>query len=111
MYTFYQSPGSSSMAVHIALHEVGAPFQTKRIGFAERDKDPPEFRRFNPEGKVPTLVIEGRPLTEVAGCLYYLAHAYPRGETVSVRRRRGLGPRHLLDVVHRLHGPSRSASG
>jgi glutathione S-transferase len=80
MYTFYQSPGSSSMAVHIGLHEVGAPFQTKRISFAERDKDPPEFRGFNPEGKVPTLVIEGRPLTEVAGILYYLAHTYPQAK-------------------------------
>jgi glutathione S-transferase len=80
MYTFYQSPGSSSMAVHIALHEVGAPFQTKRIIFAERDKDPAEFRGLNPEGKVPTLVIEGRPLTEVAGILYYLAHTYPQAK-------------------------------
>ncbi|HVY15305.1 MAG TPA: glutathione S-transferase family protein [Rhodopila sp.] len=77
MYTFYQSPGSSSMAVHIGLHEVGAPFQTKRIVFAERDKDPPEFRSLNPEGKVPTLVVDGRPITEVAACLYYLAHTYP----------------------------------
>lgn len=77
MYTFYQSPGSSSMAVHIALHEVGASFQTKRIIFAERDKDPPELLSFNLEGKVPTLVIDGRPLTEVAACLYYLAHTHP----------------------------------
>lgn len=80
MFTFYQSPGSSSMAVHIALHEVGAPFQTKRISFAARDKDPPEFQSFNPEGKVPTLLIDGRPLTEVAACLYYLAHAWPEAK-------------------------------
>ncbi len=80
MYTLYQSPGSSSMAVHIALHEVGAPFRTKRINLAERDKDPPEFRAFNPEGKVPTLLIDGRPLTEVAACLYYLAHAWPEAK-------------------------------
>lgn len=77
MYTFYQSPGSSSMAVHIALHEVGAAFQTKRIELNARDKDPPEFRGLNLETKVPTLVVEGRPITEVAGCLYYLAHAHP----------------------------------
>lgn len=80
MYTFYQSPGSSSMAVHIALHEVGAKFETKRIIFAERDKDPPEFHSLNAEGKVPTLVVDGRPITEVAGCLYYLAHTYPEAK-------------------------------
>jgi glutathione S-transferase len=77
MYTFYHAPGSSSLAVHIALHEVGAPFEGRTISFANRDKDPPEFRGFNPEGKVPTLVIDGRPLTEVAAILYYLARTHP----------------------------------
>jgi glutathione S-transferase len=63
--------------VHIALHEVGAPFEGRVIKFAHRDQDPPEFRQLNPEAKVPTLVIDGRPLTEVAGILYYLARRYP----------------------------------
>lgn len=65
------------MAVHIALHEVGVPFEGRVIAFAHRDQDPPEFRALNPAGKVPTLVIDGRPLTEVAGILYYFARTYP----------------------------------
>ncbi|HEX4367889.1 MAG TPA: glutathione S-transferase family protein [Rhodopila sp.] len=77
MYIFYHAPGSSSLAVHIALHEVGAPFEGRTIAFGHRDQDPPEFRGLNPEGKVPTLVIDGQPLTEVAGTLYYLARRYP----------------------------------
>lgn len=77
MYVFYHAPGSSSMAVHIGLHEVGAAFEGRIIAFAHRDQDPPEFRGLNPEGKVPTLVIDGRPLTEVAGILWYLARRYP----------------------------------
>ena len=77
MYTFYHAPGSSSLAVHIALHEVGAAFEGRAIVFAHRDRDPAEFRGLNPEGKVPTLVIDGRPLTEVAAILYYLARQYP----------------------------------
>lgn len=64
------------MAVHIALHEVGATFEERVISFAHRDQDPPEFRAMNLEAKVPTLVIDGRPLTEVAGILYYLAVKY-----------------------------------
>jgi glutathione S-transferase len=80
MYTFYHAPGSSSLAVHIALHEVGAPFEGRVIRFAVRDQDPPEFRALNPEGKVPTLVIDGRPLTEVAGILYYLGRRYPEAK-------------------------------
>jgi glutathione S-transferase len=77
MYVFYHAPGSSSMAVHIALHEVGATFEGRLISFAHRDQDPPEFRAMNPAGKVPTLVIDGRPMTEVAAILYYLAGTYP----------------------------------
>jgi glutathione S-transferase len=77
MYVFYHSPGSSSMAVHIALHEVGAAFEARRLSLRDRDQDPPEFRGFNPEGKVPVLLIDGRPLTEVAAILYYLARTFP----------------------------------
>jgi glutathione S-transferase len=29
MLTFYFAPGSSSMAVHIALHETGAPLEAR----------------------------------------------------------------------------------
>jgi glutathione S-transferase len=77
VYTLYHAPGSSSLAVHIALYEVGAPFEGKLIKFDRRDQDPPELRGLNPENKVPTLVIDGRPLTEVAAILYYLARRYP----------------------------------
>ena len=68
-YTFYHAPGSSSFAAHIALHEVGATFESRIINFAHRDQDPPELRALNPEGKVPTLVVDGRPLTDVGGIL------------------------------------------
>ena len=80
------------MAVHIALHEVGATFEGRVIKFAHRDQDPPEFRTINPEAKVPTLVIDGQPLTEVAGILYYLAGRYRRRScfhlAISMPRRR-----------------------
>ncbi len=77
---FYHSPGSSSMAVHIALHEVGAAFEGRTISLTNRDQDQPAFRAVNPEGKVPALVIDGRLLTEVAGILYYLARLYPAAQ-------------------------------
>lgn len=78
MLTFYFAPGSSSMAVHIALHETGAPFEARPLSLATKDTHTPEFLAINPAGKVPTLLIDGRPLTEVAGCLYYLARTYPK---------------------------------
>jgi len=77
MLTFYFAPGSSSMAPHIGLHEVGAPFEPRPMSFKNADLLKPEYLAINPEGKVPTLVVDDRPLTEVAGILYYLARAFP----------------------------------
>jgi glutathione S-transferase len=65
------------MAAHIALHEVSAPFEGKAISLAKKENREPAFLAINPEGKVPTLLIDGRALTEVAGILFYLAKRYP----------------------------------
>jgi glutathione S-transferase len=70
MLTLYFSPGSSSMAVHIALHEVGAAFEARPLSFARKEHRAPDYLRLNPEGKVPTLLIDRRPLTEVAAILF-----------------------------------------
>lgn len=80
MLTLYFSPGSSSMAVHIALHEIGVPFETKPLSFASKETRTPKFLAINPAGKVPTLLIDGRVLTEVAGILFYLARSHPEAK-------------------------------
>ena len=77
MLTFYHAPGSSSMAVHIALHEVGATFEARPMSLQAKDTRTPDFLALNPNGRVPTLVVDGCVLTEVAGCLFYLARAFP----------------------------------
>jgi glutathione S-transferase len=77
MLTLYYAPGSSSMAAHIALHEVGIAFDAKPMSFRNDDMHAAEFLKLNPEGKVPTLLIDGRPLTEVAAILFYLARRFP----------------------------------
>ena len=77
MLEFYFAPGTSSMAPHIALHEVGAPFEPRPLSFGTNEQREAPYRVINAEGKVPTLVIEGRPLTEVAAILFYLARRYP----------------------------------
>jgi glutathione S-transferase len=77
MLTLYFSPGSSSMAVHIALHEIGVDFERQLVSLAKREQFAPEYLAVNPEAKVPTLMIDGRPLTEVAAILYYLAKRFP----------------------------------
>ena len=89
MLTLYFAPGASSFAVHIALHEIGVSFDAKPMSFKRNDMRAPEYLALNPEGKVPTLVIDGRPLTEVAAILFYLAKRFPEA---------GLLPRDDLDA-------------
>jgi glutathione S-transferase len=78
MLIFYFAPGSSSMATHIALHEVGAEFEPRLLSFNSKEQQRPDYLAVNLEGKVPALVIDGRVLTEVAATLYYLAKTYPQ---------------------------------
>lgn len=101
MLTLYFAPGSSSMAAHIALHEVGAPFESRPLSFAKRETRQPAYLAINPEGKVPTLVIDGRPLTEVAGILFYLARNYPAA---------GLWPEDIEAQAHAIAWMSFTAS-
>jgi glutathione S-transferase len=80
MLTLYFAPGASSMAPHIALHEIGAPFESRPLSFHRKENRVPAFLAINPEGKVPTLLIDGRPLTEVAAILFYLARRFPEAK-------------------------------
>jgi glutathione S-transferase len=80
MLTLYFAPGSSSMAVHIALQEIGVAFEARPLSFKNGDLRAPEFLALNPEGKVPVLLVDGGPLTEVAAILFYLAKRFPDAE-------------------------------
>ena len=84
MLTLYLAPGSSSMAPHIALREIGVPFGVRALSFARRENRDPAYLAINPEGKVPTLLIEGRAMTEVAGILFYLARRFPTASLLPV---------------------------
>lgn len=84
MLKLYLAPGSSSMAPHIALHEIGVPFETQALSFVAKDLRQPAYLAVNPEGKVPALLIDGRLLTEVAGILYYLARRHPEAGLLPV---------------------------
>lgn len=77
MLTLYMSPGSSSMATHIALHEVGAPFEARWLDFSRKEQLADAFRTVNPAAKVPALIADGQVITEVAATLYWLARRFP----------------------------------
>jgi glutathione S-transferase len=78
MMTLYMMPGSSAMAPHIALNEIGAPFENRPLSLTKKENRVPEYLALNPEGKVPTLVSDGLVLTEVMAILFYLARKFPQ---------------------------------
>lgn len=76
-YTLYQAPGTASMAVHWALIELGVPFEAVALDFDAGDHRRPTYLQLNPTGRVPTLVIDGRPYSESAALLMLLAERHP----------------------------------
>ncbi len=76
----YFAPGSSSLAPLVALEELDIPYVGHRLDLAAGDQRKPDYLKVNPRGRVPTLVVDGQPVTEVLAILTYLAHRYPHSE-------------------------------
>ncbi|HNR91052.1 MAG TPA: glutathione S-transferase family protein [Dokdonella sp.] len=77
MYTLYYSPGAASMAVHLTLLEIGAPHSLRLIDFDTRAQKDPEYLRLNPNGMVPTLIVDGQAVYECAALLLLLGERHP----------------------------------
>lgn len=76
MYTLYYSPGAASMAVHWLLIELRHEPQLRLLDFSTREQKSPEYLALNPSGVVPTLVIDGEPMSEAAAILMHLADTH-----------------------------------
>lgn len=77
--TLFASPGSSSLAPHIVLQEIGAPFELALISHHGEGADThkPAFQKMNPKGRVPVLTDGEFVLTESAAILIHLASRHP----------------------------------
>ncbi len=75
--TLYYSPGACSLAAHVALHEASLPFEARRVLIAEAEHLAPEYLAVNPRGRIPTLVIDGTPVTELSAILGWIADRSP----------------------------------
>ena len=73
----FVGPNTCARVATIALEEIGVPFETSLVRTAANQQNSPEFLKLNPKGKVPTLLIDGAPLTENVAILTWLASEYP----------------------------------
>ena len=82
MYVLYYSPGTASMVVHLALLEIGAPYELRLVDFDQDAQHGAEYLKLNPRGVVPTLVIDSRPRAESAALLQMLAERHPEAKLI-----------------------------
>ncbi|HSX62002.1 MAG TPA: glutathione S-transferase [Tahibacter sp.] len=77
MYTLYYSPGAASLLPHLLLIEIGAPHELKRVDTAAGEQRGAEYLRLNPNGVVPTMIVDGRPCAETAALVLLLCERHP----------------------------------
>ena len=73
MQLFY-TPNTISMAVAIALQEAEIAHELTLIDFAQGEQLSASYLGKNPKGRVPTLIVEGQPLTETGALLELIAN-------------------------------------
>jgi glutathione S-transferase len=77
MYTLYYAPGAASLAVHWLLLELGAEHRLEKVDLAAGQQRQADYLKLNPNGVVPTLIVDGAPMYECAALLLMLAERHP----------------------------------
>ncbi|MBY3173096.1 maleylacetoacetate isomerase [Rhizobium leguminosarum] len=75
LYDYWRS--SASYRVRIALNLLGIDYKTVSVNLLEGAHKTPEYLALNSQGLVPTLVIDGKTLTQSLAIIEYLAELRP----------------------------------
>lgn len=82
MIQLHYGPGNANMAPHIALQELGVPFELIKVDRANNAHKSPEYLKLNPNGLIPVLVDGDLVLYESAAILLHLADSHPAGRLI-----------------------------
>lgn len=77
MYRLYYYPGNASLAVHMVLAEIGAPFELVLVDRTKNAHKDPEYLKLNPNGLIPAFVDGDLVLFESAAICLHLADRNP----------------------------------
>ena len=103
MLELYNSPVSTcSQKVRIVLAEKGIAWEDRRINFQAQEHLSEAYLRLNPNGVVPTLVHDGRPIVDSSVINEYLEDLFPEPRLVPVdpyERARMRAWRQFIDEV------------
>ena len=70
-------PSTASMAPHILLEEIGAPFELVLVNRAQDANQTQQYLKLNPNGLIPTLTAGDLVLYESAAICLHLCDSYP----------------------------------
>jgi glutathione S-transferase len=76
-YQLYFSPGSASLVVHWFLIDAGIDHELIPMNLDAGEHKRPPYLELNPNGLVPTLIVDGKPVFECAALLLLLAERHP----------------------------------
>ena len=76
MYTLYFSPGSANLLVHLTLLELGVGHTLERVDLDAGQQRSAAYLALNPNGVVPTLLIDGVPHGEAAALAMLLVERH-----------------------------------
>jgi glutathione S-transferase len=81
MIQLYFGPGACSFVPHVALELIKAhsnvEFEPKLVKLHKGEHRTPEYLAMNPNGQVPVLVVNGKPLTQIVAICDFLDRHYP----------------------------------
>lgn len=77
MYRLYGSRSTASLVVHWMLLELAVPFEIEWLDFDSKAQKSGDYLRLNPNGVVPTLIVDGRAVGETGAILMLLAERHP----------------------------------
>src|SRR5713101_1046953 len=77
MPTLYYYPDNASMAPHMVLEEIGAPFELRLVDRTRNAHKDADYLRLNPNGLIPAFVDGDLVLFEAAAICLHLADRHP----------------------------------
>jgi glutathione S-transferase len=78
----YFAPGACSFVPHAGLEAVkaasGQEFTPKLVKLHKGEHKTPEYLQMNPNGQVPVLLVDGKPLTQIVAICDWLDRSFPQ---------------------------------
>lgn len=75
---YHGLPSTCSKKVRLVLYEKQLPFKSHLMDLRKFEQHTPDYLRLNPNGVVPTLVHDGRVVTESSVIMEYLEDVFPQ---------------------------------